>query len=254
MKNQYVGDIGDFGKYSLLRAFSDRGIRVGVNWYLTEDDGSNDGKFTGYLEKGDLRKYSPKVFDALKKVVAKPDKSVEDIEKSGILSDAIFFNELLKPVGTPGDREQERMSWFRESVYELERAELIFLDPDNGLFRNDDASARGVEKYVLPEEVESYFLSGKNVVYYCHKGRRPENQWNEHKRGMFDRIKDAKPLAITYHKGSQRSYIFLVHDKDYENYRRILNDFVNGWDEMFTHEVIYSFGNKRKAYDISGSL
>jgi len=59
-----------------------------------------------------------------------------------------------------------------------------------------------------------------------------------YKRGMFDRIKDAKPLAITYHKGSQRSYIFLVHDKDYENYRRILNDFVNGWDEMFTHEVI----------------
>ena len=46
MKNQYVGDIGDFGKYSMLRAFIDAGIKVGVNWYLTEDDGSNDGKFT----------------------------------------------------------------------------------------------------------------------------------------------------------------------------------------------------------------
>lgn len=38
MKNQYVGDIGDFGKYSMLRAFIDAGIKVGVNWYLTEDD------------------------------------------------------------------------------------------------------------------------------------------------------------------------------------------------------------------------
>ena len=51
MKNQYVGDIGDFGKYSMLRAFIDAGIKVGVNWYLTEDDGSNDGKFTDYFIK-----------------------------------------------------------------------------------------------------------------------------------------------------------------------------------------------------------
>ena len=50
MKNQYVGDIGDFGKYSMLRAFIDAGIKVGVNWYLTEDDGSNDGKFMDYLK------------------------------------------------------------------------------------------------------------------------------------------------------------------------------------------------------------
>ena len=240
MKNQYVGDIGDFGKYSLLREFSERGIKVGVNWYLTEDDGSNDGKFTGYLNKGDLRRYSPQIFDVLKKVVSKHGKSVEDIEKSGVISGAIFYKECLRPIGTPGDREQERMSWFQESIYELEGAELIFLDPDNGLYRNDDASARGAEKYILPEEVESYFLSGKNVVYYCHKGRRPENQWQEYKRMMFDRLQDAKPLAITYHKGSQRSYIFLIHDKDYENYERIIENFVSRWDGIFTNEIIFT--------------
>ena len=53
MKDQYVGDIGDFGKYSLLRAFADAGVKVGVNWYLTENDGSTDGKFTEYLKKND---------------------------------------------------------------------------------------------------------------------------------------------------------------------------------------------------------
>ena len=42
MKNQYFGDIGDYGKYSLLRAFSSERILVGINWYLTEDDGSGD--------------------------------------------------------------------------------------------------------------------------------------------------------------------------------------------------------------------
>lgn len=76
MKNQYVGDIGDFGKYSMLRAFIDAGIKVGVNWYLTEDDGSNDGKFTDYLNKGVMRRYCPEVFDALKSIAKNKDKSV----------------------------------------------------------------------------------------------------------------------------------------------------------------------------------
>ena len=38
MKNQYVGDIGDYGKYALLHMFAAAGERVGVNWYLTEGD------------------------------------------------------------------------------------------------------------------------------------------------------------------------------------------------------------------------
>ena len=38
MKNQYVGDIGDYGKYGLLRFLSNHGIIIGINWYLTEDD------------------------------------------------------------------------------------------------------------------------------------------------------------------------------------------------------------------------
>ena len=38
MKNQYVGDIGDYGKYGLLRFLSNRGIKIGINWYLTKDD------------------------------------------------------------------------------------------------------------------------------------------------------------------------------------------------------------------------
>ena len=43
MKNQYVGDIGDYGKYGLLRFLAGHGIKIGINWYLTKDDGSADG-------------------------------------------------------------------------------------------------------------------------------------------------------------------------------------------------------------------
>lgn len=40
MKNQYLTDLGDYGKYGLLRFLTGKGVRIGVNWYLTPDDGS----------------------------------------------------------------------------------------------------------------------------------------------------------------------------------------------------------------------
>lgn len=236
MKNQYVGDIGDFGKYSMLRAFVDAGVKVGVNWYLTENDGSNDGKFTDYLNKGKMRRYCPEIFDALIDIADEKDKSVTDIEDSGILPGVRFYSDILKPDGTPGDREQERSCWFQESMHELADSELIFMDPDNGLLESDDPTKLGGEKYVLPSEVESYFIEGHNVVYYCHKGRRPYEQWEAHKSLMFERIKDAKPAILTYHKGSQRSYIFLIHEEDFVKYRKIIDRLLSGWYKIFSEE------------------
>jgi hypothetical protein len=236
VKNQYVGDIGDFGKYSMLRAFVDAGVKVGVNWYLTENDGSNDGKFTDYLNKGKMRRYCPEIFDALIDIADKKDKSVTDIEDSGILPGVRFYSDILKPDGTPGDREQERSCWFQESMHELADSELIFMDPDNGLLESDDPTKLGGEKYVLPSEVESYFIEGHNVVYYCHKGRRPYEQWEAHKSLMFERIKDAKPAILTYHKGSQRSYIFLIHEEDFVKYRKIIDRLLSGWYKIFSEE------------------
>ncbi len=237
MKNQYVGDIGDYGKYSLLRAFINAGVKIGINWYLTENDDSNDGKFTDYLKKKDeYRRYDQDIFDVIKKIAPKKNKSVMDIQNSGILPGTIFYSDMLNPVGTPTDRRKTRERWFEESIHALEDADLIFMDPDNGLLEDNNASKRGAEKYVLPDEVEQYFNAGHNVVYYCHKGRRNVSQWFDHKSLMFNLIPEAKPAVLTFHKGSQRSYIFLIHDEDFEKYRSIIDKFTRRWSGIFTEE------------------
>ena len=38
MKNQYFGDAGDYGKYSLLKFLAEHDAKIAVNWYLTEKD------------------------------------------------------------------------------------------------------------------------------------------------------------------------------------------------------------------------
>ena len=108
MKNQYIGDIGDYGKYGLLRFLSRHGIRIGVNWYLTKDDKSNDGKMTEYLKNDDEAVYDSELFYTLKNIAAKGTlKRIEDIESSDIIPNGIFFNEILNTSDTKKKKERK---------------------------------------------------------------------------------------------------------------------------------------------------
>jgi len=51
MQNLYTGDIGDYAKYSLLRALG-RSCRLGVAWYLFPDENNKkDGRFCSSLAR-----------------------------------------------------------------------------------------------------------------------------------------------------------------------------------------------------------
>ena len=238
MKDQYVADIGDYGKYSLLRAFIKAGEKVGVNWYLTEDDGTSDGKFTDYLfdeVNKTLRIYDPDLFDSLKEIV-NSDRSIQNVEQSGILGDAIFYNTRMVFKGTVKERFNQRAEWHRAAIEQLSDSDLIFLDPDNGL-KNNAVTGKTAEKYVCASEIEGYY-DEHNIVFYCHKGRRTSEEWERYKAIIPRLLPSAKPVVVTYHKGTQRSYIFLVHPKDYERYREVLNSFLERWEGIFTEETI----------------
>lgn len=238
MKNQYACDIGDYGKFGLLRFFAKQGIRIGVNWYLTADDGSKDGKFTDYLYKGNLRYTDPELFDSLKELIAWDMRSVESIEKKRLIQGAKYYSELLSASdNTPYAREIVRNTWFNNSDLLLRNVELVFLDPDNGLSTTKTPGSKGSEKYVLPEEIVRYYVTGRNVVYYCHKGRRNIDEWQKYKSVMKDYIADAQIIVLTYHKGTQRSFVFIVHPDDYKRYRKTVSGFLKTeWADLFTLE------------------
>lgn len=240
MKNQYVGDIGDYGKYGLLRFLADHDIKIGINWYLTENDGSADGRFTGYLDQPAERIYDPELFDTLKGIASRSDKSVGMIESSAIIPGAEFYSEVLKSGALEVDaRELSRNLWFNNSMLLLENAELIFADPDNGISYRKSARTKDSEKYVLPDEICKYYYRGKNVVFYCHKGRRKTEAWEQAKTEIRKYIRDAQILAVTCHRGTQRSYIFVLHPDCFRRYKRILNSFLDStWKKMFTWESI----------------
>ncbi len=213
MKNQYVGDIGDYGKYGLLRFLASHGIKIGVNWYLTENDGSTDGKFTTYLKNPADRVYDPELFDALQNIADHPDKTVKMIKQAGIIPDAEFFGEMLKSSSLKADA--------------------------SGISYRKTARTKDSEKFILPEDVAEYYNSGRNVVYYCHKGRRKQEAWDQAKEEIRNHIRDAQLLAVTCHRGTQRSYIFVLHPDCYMKYEKIITAFLDSeWGNMFTWEHV----------------
>lgn len=239
MKNQYIGDVGDYGKYGLLRFLSSKGLKIGVNWYLTLNDGNNNGKKTAYFDKRDDRLYDPELFDFLRGIAGNPEKTVRMIEESRMIQNACYYHELI---GTP-----DRTRWHKQALEKLTDAELIFCDPDNGTIGQKSLKSRDAEKYISPTEIADYYNRGQNVVYYCHKARRTEDAWTAAKLEMLKYLPDAKIYILTYHRGTQRSYIFVIHPEDYRAYCNMLYEFERTqwcWDRLFTREFSSNFESK----------
>ena len=118
MQDRYVGDVGDFGKYGLLRSLcreDEHGaeLRLGVLWYRFDGDDSaaaNDGRHTDYLfapsrHERFLRQCDPNLFERMLHLV-KNDRSIAAVEANGVLpADTVFFSEGLSFKATPlGER------------------------------------------------------------------------------------------------------------------------------------------------------
>ena len=245
MKNQYTGDIGDYGKYGMLRYLEKNGITIGINWYLTDNDRSNDGKFITYLDNSKERYRDPELFDLLKKVVRYEDKSVLMIERSGVFSSACFYHELLS--------RENRNEWHDNALKALKLPELVFCDPDNGPIGTKSKASKDSEKYICPSEIVDYYNRGQNVVYYCQRARRTWEQWDKTKNEMIEYLPDARIYILTYHKGTQRSYIFVIHPEDGRRYTAILQKFLyTNWSRAFIEEYLNK--NSPSTKSVGGKL
>ena len=137
MQDRYAGDVGDFMKLGLLRALSAEPdpLWLGVNWYLTADECHNaDGKHTGYLDPASrhhrsLKNCDPELLCRLSEVVS-GHRSVAAIEAARVLpAGSRTFPELLGVA--MGDT--LRRQWHGRALTRLARADLVFVDPDNGM-------------------------------------------------------------------------------------------------------------------------
>jgi hypothetical protein len=221
MQNRYVADVGDFGKFALLNALAGTDLRLGVMWYLNSAEETNaDGRFTNYA---DLKSCDPTLYENLLYMLQNSTRTLSEVETTPILpSGTLFYREPLpfsqSPCFTAPTREKQqqlRGKWFKNGFQELQTANMLFLDPDNGVAgkRVKQYSRRSV-KYVFLDEIIGWLNRRQSVVLYQHQKRVPlETQISEQLR-EFSRC-GSPGWALSFHRQSVRIYFILPATKEH---------------------------------------
>lgn len=126
MKDQYAGDISDYLKFTFLRTVTQNDIPLGIAWYYNPgNDGRPDGRHVEYQHQDEWRALDPSVYDQLSAMT----------EPSVIALECLHFwrNHVVKFHREPVELGGQRQDWVQGMVNAMQDAQLVFLDPDNGL-------------------------------------------------------------------------------------------------------------------------
>jgi hypothetical protein len=220
MRDSYVADVGDFGKYALLNALAGNDLRLGVLWCCnSEPDATQDGRFTEYPE---LRACDPNLYDRLDQILKTKQRSLAHVEKNDLLpSNTLFYGTAMPAPKTPclsaAVREaqtQRRAEWFNDGLKKLSEAELVFLDPDNGIAARAKKHWRSSVKYVFQDEVTDWLKRGQSVVLYQHQQRRK----------LVEQVSEQQKIlaaggvchAVSFHRRTARIY-YILPTEDHES-------------------------------------
>ncbi len=236
MQNRYAGDVGDFGKYGLLRRLCGEPplLSLGVVWYLVGDEEHNqDGRHTRYLARDRERRFracDPELYDVLRGVVS-DRREVAAVERSGVLPDAAFFS---KPVDI-----DNREEWLREALNAVAGRDLVFLDPDNGLETKAtplDSPHGG--RFCGYQEVREFLCAGASVVLHEHFGPSDtaEVRVTWLCRELTGKVAPpVPPFALLFRRVMVRAFLVLPQQRHAETIQRgIAQLLASPWRKHFT--------------------
>lgn len=246
MQNRYTGDIGDFSKLGLLRALHSAGFSIGLNWYLTPDETHNtDGRHVNYLDQDKYRECDEELWLELRAIVKSNKRKIRYMEKDDTLQ-AAFFSECLDfsndtkrgrcRYKSKSERMALREEWFERSLDKLVGKDIVCVDPDNGLVIPSALGKPRENKYVLPEELASYYAQGSTVIYYQHKARRKDPFYAKQLKELLrsEDLPDASGLALKFEKTSQRYYMFIVQPRHREAIEQVVRGMLSTtWSDYF---------------------
>ena len=211
--------------------------KIGLNWYLTPDETHNgDGRHISYLDQEEYRECDPDLWLGLRDIVKSGQREVRRMENDSILQ-ATFFSDCLDFAGkTKTQRVACRSEWFARSLDAVSDCDVVCVDPDNGLIVPSAMESPRENKYVLPQEIASYYAQGSTVVYYQHKARRKDPFYTRQLDELLKRadLPGASGLALKYEKVSQRYYLFAVQPRHRKTVEKAVRDMLStAWGDHF---------------------
>jgi hypothetical protein len=219
MQDRYVGDVGDFAKYGLLRRLAgrsgERKIRLGILWCLFPDEThNNDGRHISYLGKPEFEALDDVLLRALQEIVASGRRSISAVSSSGVFSDGTVFCDAATVAPHPlrlsqSSRMQYRTEWLDRCFRATEKCDLVFFDPDNGVeVASVPKHHSNAGKYIYWDELVPFWDRGQALLVYHHLNRtmpaaRQVGDLGDRFRARLD---GAKVMPLVFRRGSCRVF------------------------------------------------
>ena len=231
MQNRYVADVGDYAKLGLLRALASttefcEPLRLAIIWYLVPNETHNlDGRHIQYVYDARLRECDPDLHDRLRTIVHRGIRSISILETSGILpaDRTIYYSETVPNAERHRRRRlppDARKLWFARAMNVSETADLVFLDPDNGLAGTSvPYSSTRAAKYAFLEELQKLVERQQSILLYQHHHRQTSTQTQvtlalERLRSIV--TPGVNVFSFTFRRGSVRSFYLISANIHYE--------------------------------------
>ena len=244
MQDRYVGDVGDFGKYGLLKYLCNSRLSLGVAWYLFQNESHTaDGQFIGYLEQEKDRKQfrdcDPVLYDQLRALVSEGDRKITAIRERGILpSGTVYCEQQLSyaPKSIRLSRQGTRDNWINNTMSVTADADMVFVDPDNGISITVDPWSKTGPKFVLIDDLWKFFKRGQSLIVYHHLSRQGTHaqqieRWSE---CLRDKLGTETIWALRYRRGSSRVFFVIPQAKHESTLHKAISDFLNSaWASHF---------------------
>jgi hypothetical protein len=251
MQDRYVGDVGDFGKYALLRRICSgqdgKGVpHLAVVWCLFPNEShNNDGRHVTYLAQKDFRYLDAFVFDKLKKLVENDTRRVSAIAENRLFSQGTVFFEahISRELNggerfLPSERVSYRIEWLGDCLAATRNTDVVFFDPDNGFeIASVDKKHPKAGKYVYWDELREFWNRGQSLIIYHHLNRTASvYQQMEALKGRVSREISGqyRVVRLIFRRGSCRSYWFLLQNDIAELVEeRVAKMMQSGWRQHF---------------------
>jgi hypothetical protein len=224
LKNQYVGDISDFEKYSILRALrTSSRLPLVVVWMLTAPDERGDGAKVGYLnDPGRYRALDPHVFDCLERIVFSGERTVDAVEDTAVLAPASFVGRTLD------DRVSSRAALLSDLWDAARGPSLVFFDPDIGVAGKSVRRGKSRSSmYVFPEELASTFQLDHSLVIYQHLPRKPRVPFLSRTLMSLRKVCNASQAFALW--SSRVAFLVVPQDETAERLAKTCEQLASGW-------------------------
>ncbi len=245
MQDRYVGDVGDFAKYALLRRLSDRLAgrerRLGVVWCLFPNEThNNDGRHVSYLRKPEFESLDDPLLAALRNIVASGHRCISAVSGSGLFpDDTVFYDAATAaPSLSRNDRMQHRKEWLDHCLRITEKCDLVFFDPDNGVeIGSVPKHHPNAGKFIYWDELMPFWRREQTLLVYHHLNRtKPVARQVADLHDRFQtELNGALALPLVFRRGSCRVF-WLVYRKSAvgsEMERRARDFLASGWSRHF---------------------